>query len=82
MAASQGQPGSFDFAKPQHANLPCTRRRYLDALSSSGRRRWFAISCHGPWLAFKRAVDAEDWPSAGASLDRIRQIISINLPLG
>jgi len=37
---------------------------------------------HGPWLVFKRAVDAEDWPSAGASLDRIRQIISINLPLG
>jgi uncharacterized membrane protein len=37
---------------------------------------------HGPWLAFKRAVDAEDWPSAGTSLDRIRQIISINLTLG
>jgi uncharacterized membrane protein len=37
---------------------------------------------HGPWLAFKRAVDGEDWPSAGTSLDRIRQIISINLPLG
>jgi uncharacterized membrane protein len=37
---------------------------------------------HGPWLAFKRAVDAEDWPTAGTSLDRIRQIISINLPLG
>jgi uncharacterized membrane protein len=37
---------------------------------------------HGPWLAFKRAVDAEDWASAGASLDRIRQIIAINLPLG
>ena len=25
---------------------------------------------HGPWLAFKRAVDVEDWPSAGASLNR------------
>jgi uncharacterized membrane protein len=37
---------------------------------------------HVPWLAFKRAVDAEDWTRAGASLDRIRQIISINLPLG
>jgi uncharacterized membrane protein len=36
----------------------------------------------GPWLAFKRAVDSEDWPNAAASLDRIRQIISINLPLG
>ena len=37
---------------------------------------------HGPWLAFKRAVDVEDWPSAGASLNRIRQIIRVNLPLG
>ena len=37
---------------------------------------------HGPWLAFRRAVDAQDWPRAGASLERIRQIISINLPLG
>src|SRR5262245_30799987 len=27
MAASQGQPAaSFDFAQPQHANVPCTRR--------------------------------------------------------
>jgi uncharacterized membrane protein len=37
---------------------------------------------HGPWLAFKRAVDAQDWPSAGARLNRIRQIIAVNLPLG
>jgi uncharacterized membrane protein len=37
---------------------------------------------HGPWLAFKRAVDAEDWPSASARLNRIRQIIAVNLPLG
>ena len=37
---------------------------------------------HGPWLVFKRAVDIEDWPSAGASLNRIRQIIRVNLPLG
>jgi len=37
---------------------------------------------HGPWLKFNRAVDAEDWPSAGANLDRIRQIIAVNLPLG
>jgi uncharacterized membrane protein len=42
----------------------------------------FAWLFHGPWLAFKRAVDAEDWRSAGKSLERIRQIISINLPLG
>jgi len=37
---------------------------------------------HGPWLKFKRAVDAQDWPAAGAHLNRIRQIIMINLPLG
>ena len=37
---------------------------------------------HGPWLAYKRAVDREDWPTAGASLNRIRQIIAVNLPLG
>jgi len=37
---------------------------------------------HGPWIRFKGAVDAEDWPSAGALLNRIRQIIAVNLPLG
>ena len=37
---------------------------------------------HGPWLAFKRAVEAQDWPRAGASLNLIRQIIAVNLPLG
>ena len=37
---------------------------------------------HGPWLELKRAVGASDWPTAGANLNRIRQIIAINLPLG
>jgi uncharacterized membrane protein len=37
---------------------------------------------HGPWIEFKRAGDAGDWPSAGAPLNRIRQIIAVNLPLG
>ncbi len=37
---------------------------------------------HGPWLKFKRAVDAQDWPAAASHLNRIRQIIMINLPLG
>lgn len=37
---------------------------------------------HGPWLKFKRAVDAQDWPAAGGQLNRIRQIIMVNLPLG
>ena len=37
---------------------------------------------HGPWLQFKRAVDAQDWSMAGGHLNRIRQIIAVNLPLG
>jgi uncharacterized membrane protein len=42
----------------------------------------YAFLFHGPWLKFKRAVDAQNWPAAGAELNRIRQIIMINLPLG
>jgi uncharacterized membrane protein len=42
----------------------------------------FAWLFHGPWLAFKRAVDAKDWPGAGGQLGRIRNIIRINLTLG
>ena len=42
----------------------------------------FVYMFHGPWLKFKRAVDAQDWPAAGARLNDIRQIIMINLPLG
>jgi len=37
---------------------------------------------HGPWMKFKRAVSAQDWRTAGPQLNRIRQIIMINLPLG
>lgn len=37
---------------------------------------------HGPWLKFKRAVAAQDWRTAGPQLNRIRQIIMVNLPLG
>ena len=37
---------------------------------------------HGPWLKFKRAVDAQEWLVAGAQLNRIRQIIMVNMPLG
>jgi uncharacterized membrane protein len=37
---------------------------------------------HGPWLKFKRAVDAKDWPAAGAQIELIRQVIMVNLPLG
>jgi uncharacterized membrane protein len=42
----------------------------------------YAYMFHGAWLKFKRAVDAEDWPTAGTQLNRIRQVIMINLPLG
>jgi len=37
---------------------------------------------HGPWLQFKRAVDAKDWPAAALHIGRIARIIQINLPLG
>jgi len=37
---------------------------------------------HGPWLVFKRAVDAQDWPTAAASLEQIRQIVAVNMPVG
>jgi uncharacterized membrane protein len=42
----------------------------------------FALLFHGPWLKFKRAVDAEDWPAAAVRLNHIRIIIAMNLPLG
>jgi uncharacterized membrane protein len=42
----------------------------------------FAWLFHGPWLKFKRAVDAQAWPAGASHLNRIRQIIMINLPLG
>ena len=59
-------------------------RLYIHLMQMIG---WLMIALfvwlfHGPWLAFKRAVDVEDWPSAGVSLNRIRQIIAVNLPLG
>lgn len=37
---------------------------------------------HGPWLKFKRAVDAAEYATAAVQLNRIRQIIMINMPLG
>jgi uncharacterized membrane protein len=37
---------------------------------------------HGPWLKFKRAVDAADFAAAGPQLARIRKIIAVNLPIG
>jgi uncharacterized membrane protein len=57
---------------------------YIDLMQTIGlvMIALFAWLFHGPWLAFKRAVDAGDWAAAGAQLNRIRQIIMINLPLG
>ena len=57
---------------------------YIDLMQGIG---WLMIALyvwlfHGPWLKFKRAVDAQDWPAAAAHLNRIRQVIMINLPLG
>jgi uncharacterized membrane protein len=37
---------------------------------------------HGPWLKFKRAVDDKNYQAAAVHLNRIRQIIMINMPLG
>jgi uncharacterized membrane protein len=42
----------------------------------------FLLLFHGPWLKFKRAVDAQDWQAARGQLERIRVIIAINLPIG
>jgi len=42
----------------------------------------FVLMFHGPWLKFKRAVAAENWPAAAVSLNHIRIIIMMNLPLG
>lgn len=35
-----------------------------------------------PFAALTRAVDAQLWPAAGATLNRIRQLVAINLMLG
>ena len=42
----------------------------------------FVALFHGPWLKFKRAVDAKDYATAGLQLNRIRQVIMLNMPLG
>ena len=57
---------------------------YIQAMQGLG---WVMVALfvylfHAPWLKFKRAVDAKDWPAAGAQIELIRQIIMVNLPLG
>ena len=42
----------------------------------------FAHLYFAPWRRFQRAVDAADWPAAGAQLGQIRHIVLFNLVLG
>jgi uncharacterized membrane protein len=42
----------------------------------------FAYLYYWPYPLFKREVAREDWPAAGAALNRIRHIVLINLVLG
>lgn len=35
-----------------------------------------------PYAAFREAVVAEDWPTAGANLDTIRKVVATNLVIG
>lgn len=42
----------------------------------------FIYVASGPFTALRRAVDAEDWKTAGAALNRIRQMVGTNLILG
>jgi uncharacterized membrane protein len=36
----------------------------------------------GPFVALKRALDAEDWPAGALALKRVRQWVAVNLTLG
>ena len=42
----------------------------------------YAVLYHLPWIAFKRAVEAEDVAVAAAKLATIRKIVATNLALG
>ena len=42
----------------------------------------FAYVYFGPFRALARAVGAQNWPAAGAALNRIRQLVATNLVLG
>lgn len=42
----------------------------------------FLVLWFGPWAALRRALDGGDLPAAGTALNRIRQIVGINLLLG
>jgi uncharacterized membrane protein len=42
----------------------------------------FAFIYFVPFAAMKKAVAAQDWPAAGAALNRIRGLVGTNLVLG
>lgn len=42
----------------------------------------FLFVFFGPYPVLRRAVEAGEWPIAGAALNRIRQAVGINLALG
>jgi len=42
----------------------------------------FAFIFFVPYAALKKAVAAQDWPSGGAALNRIRVLVGTNLTLG
>jgi uncharacterized membrane protein len=42
----------------------------------------FAFVFFSPYTRLRQAVATEDWPSAGAALNRIRVLVGVNLSLG
>lgn len=42
----------------------------------------FIFLYYRPYQSFKRDLAAEDWPAAGGALNRVRQLVLINLVLG
>ncbi len=42
----------------------------------------FLYLYYRPYPVFKQAVQVEDWPAAGAALNRVRHVILVNLVIG
>ena len=42
----------------------------------------FVYLYYRPYPVFKQAVKVEDWPAAGAALNRVRHVILVNLVIG
>lgn len=42
----------------------------------------FAWLYWGAWASFRDNINSQSWEAAGKNLNRIRQIVAINLPLG